>query len=42
MNNTSFIYSKKYYDENYEYRQVTVTTEIGKMVSEKGIMQEDQ
>ena len=42
MNSSSFTYSKKYYDDNYEYRQVIACSEIGKMIMEKGIMAEEQ
>lgn len=40
--NPGFSYSKKYYDDNYEYRQVTTSSEIGKMILEKGVLAEEK
>jgi cyclin-dependent kinase regulatory subunit CKS1 len=37
-----FCYSKKYYDDCFEYRHVTGPSEIGKMILEKGTLSEEQ
>ena len=37
-----FTYSSSYFDDNYEYRQVVVSSEIGKMILEKGVMSEER
>lgn len=40
--NFGFVYYKKYYDDHYEYRQVGVSSEIGKMIMEKGVLSEEK
>ena len=42
MSRENIEYSEKYFDEEFEYRQVILPREGGNLVNEKGLLTEDE
>ena len=42
MNRENIEYSEKYFDDNYEYRQVILPREWSKLVKDKGLLSEEE